>query len=326
MSIFLVVFMYATWSSVFSFAKIALEHSPPLFLTASRMLLAAVLLLGYLAIRKRSTFKFTGKQILLLCLLALFSIYLTNACEFWSLQHLTAAKACFIYSLSPFFAALFSYLHFGEKMNGRKWLGVAVGIVGFIPVLAIQKGAGELLTSFSFLSWPELAMMGASLSTAYGWILLRMIVNPSPQNRAASKPSAISPLMANGASMLLGGLLALGHSYLVEIWNPIPVTSSSFAPFAQGVLTMTFISNILCYNLYGFLLKRFTATFLSFMGLLSPIFASLNSWFFLGEQPSPVIFFSTAVVSLGLWMIYSAELRQGYIRKAESAPAYTARG
>lgn len=307
MSILTLIFMYATWSSVFSLAKMALEHSPPLFLTASRMLLAGVLLLAFLAIRNRSVFKLTLKQFLSLCLLALFSIYLTNAFEFWSLQHLTAAKTCFIYSLCPFFSALFSYLHFGEKMNGRKWLGMAIGFAGFIPVLAIQKGSSELLTGFSFLSWPELAMMAAALCTSYGWVLLRLVVKDS-----------ISPLMANGTSMLIGGLIALGHSYLVEAWNPYPVTSSGFLPFAQGILIMTLISNILCYNLYGMMLKRFTATFVSFMGLLSPIFASINAWLFLGEQPSPVIFLSTAVVSLGLWMVYSAELRQGYIRKAET--------
>ena len=63
------------------------------------------------------------------------------------------------------------------------------------------------------------------------------------------------------------------------------------------------------------MLRKFTATFVSFMGLLSPIFASLNAWIFSGESPSPVIFLSTAIVSLGLWIVYSAELRQGYILK-----------
>src|SRR3989344_2894084 len=187
MSIFLVLLMYATWSSVFSIAKIALEYSPPLFLTASRMLLAGALLLGYLALR-RASFRFTRKQCLLLVLLAISSIYLTNACEFWSLQHLTAAKTCFIYSLSPFFAALLSYLHFGEKMNNRKWLGGGGGFLGFIPVLAMQKGAGELLTSISFLSWPELMMVGASFCTSYGWILLRLIVNPPSKGAETVSP------------------------------------------------------------------------------------------------------------------------------------------
>lgn len=192
-------------------------------------------------------------------------------------------------------------------MNGRKWIGMLIGFAGFIPVLAMQKGANELITSLAFLSWPELAMMAAALCSVYGWVLLRLIV----------KDTTVSPMMANGASMLIGGLFALGHSYLVESWNPLPVAASAFGPFIQGTLIMTLISNIICYNLYGLMLRRFTATFLSFMGLLSPIFASINSWFFLGEQPSPIIFLSTGIVSLGLWLIYSAELRQGYIRKAE---------
>jgi drug/metabolite transporter (DMT)-like permease len=260
-----------------------------------------------MAIKDRFAFKLTLKQFLSIALLALFSIYLTNALEFWSLQHLTAAKTCFIYSLSPFFTALFSYFHFGERMNGRKWLGMLIGFTGFIPVLLMQKGSNELLTELSFLSWPELTMMAAALCSVYGWVLLRLIV----------KDTTVSPTMANGTSMLIGGSFALLHSYLVEAWNPLPVAASALGPFIQGTLLMTLISNLICYNLYGMMLKRFTATFLSFMGLLSPIFASLNSWFFLGEAPSPIIFLSTGIVSLGLWLIYSAELRQGYIKKAE---------
>ena len=218
MSVLIVILMYAVWSSVFSIGKIALEVSSPLFLTASRMLLASFLLLGYLFFRNRSAFKITPKQFLSIALLAFFGMYLTNALEFWRLQYLTAAKTCFIYSLCPFFSAFFSYLHFGEKMNRRKWLGLAIGFSGILPVLIQEKGVDELLSGISFLSWPELAMIGAALCTVYGWILLRLIVKDTP----------VSPLMANGSSMLIGGFLALGHSLLIDQWNPIPVLSGSF--------------------------------------------------------------------------------------------------
>jgi drug/metabolite transporter (DMT)-like permease len=303
MSITIVVFMYAVWSSMFSFAKIALAYSPPIFLTGARMGLAALLLLSYLLIAKRSSFRLRPIQWMSIFLLGFFSIYLTNILEFWALQYLTSAKACFIYSLSPFFAAFFSYLHFGEKMNGRKWIGLTLGLIGIIPVLSLQTGEEGLLSAFSFLSWPSLAMIGAALASVYGWVLLRLIV----------KDSQVSPLMANGASMLFGGLLAFGHSFLVESWNPTPVVSGMMVPFLGWTLFMAFISNIVCYNLYGMLLKRFTATFLSFMGLLSPIFASIHGWIFLGEIPSPLIFVSTAIVCSGLWIVYAAELKQGYM-------------
>lgn len=309
MSIPLVIVMYAIWSSVFSIGKMTLQYCPPLFLTGARMFLAGLLLLAFLAIFKRSSFKLNRVQIFSIALLAFFSIYLTNALEFWGLQYLSAAKTCFIYSLSPFFAALFSYLHFNEKMNKQKWLGLGIGVIGFIPVLLTQTGSEELLNAFSFFSWPALAIMGAALCSVYGWVVLRLVV----------KDHAISPLMANGASMLFGGLLAFGHSFLVENWNPIPVLSQNFSPFLQGTLLMTLVSNIICYNLYGMLLKRFTATFLSFMGLLSPIFASLNGLIFLGEPISWTILLSTGVVCLGLWIVYRAELKQGYIVSPHSS-------
>ena len=309
MSIALVIFLYATWSSVFALGKWTLEISPPLFLTAARMLLAGVLLLGFLALRRRSAFKINLRQLGAIALLGLFNIYLANALEFWGLAQMSAAKTCFFYSLTPFFAAFFSYLHFNERMNLRKWLGMGIGFAGFIPVLMSHKGSDELLSSLAFLSWPELAMIGATACSAYGWILLRVLV----------KDRETSSLMANGSSMLIGGAMALVHSLFVDNWAPLPVASNEIAAFAQGTASMMLISNILCYNLYGYLLTRFTATFISFMGLLSPLFASLSAWVLIREAPSPAIFLSTTIVSIGLWLIYSAELRQGYIKKRERA-------
>jgi len=310
MSLFIVIFMYAIWSSVFSLGKMALAVSPPLFLTGSRMLIAGLLLLGYFAWRNRAAFRISGKQLLSCAVLALFSVYLTNICEFWGLQYMTAAKTCFCYSLTPFFSALFSYLHFGEKMTGRKWIGMGIGFTGFLlPVLSTQKGSEELLSTLTFISWPELAIIGASIFSGYGWILMRLLV----------KDQSIPLLMVNGSSMAIGGVFALIHSLLVDSWAPIPVQSADLGKFAQGLLIIILISNIFCVNLYGVMLKRFTATFLSFTGLLYPIFASINGWLFLREPFSFTILLSTGIVSIGLWLFYSAELRQGYIRKTVSS-------
>lgn len=291
---------------MFSLAKIALQYSPPVFLTGFRMILAAVILLGYLAIAKRSSFKLNRKQWISIGCLAFFSIYLTNVLEFWALQYLSAAKACFIYSLSPFFAAFFSYLHFGEKINRTKALGLGIGFIGIVPVLTMQTGAEDLVNAFAFFSWPALAIIGAAMSSVYGWVLLRLMV----------KDQMISPMMANGSSMLIGGSLAFIHSLFSESWNPTPIIAGGFTPFFSWTLLMAFISNIICYNLYGLMLKRFTATFLSFIGLLSPIFASLHGWVFLGEPLSGLILLSTGIVCIGLWIVYAAELKQGYIVKS----------
>ncbi len=301
--------MYAVWSTVFSFGKAVLGYAPPLFLTASRMLLGGLLLLGFLALSKPRLLQLQKKQWISIIFLAIFSIYLTNILEFWGLQYLSAAKTCFIYSLSPFFAALFSYFHFKERMNLRKWIGMGIGFLGFIPVIMTQTGSEDLFHIGGFFTLPTLAIMGAALFSVYGWVLLRLTV----------KDQEISPVMANGGSMLIGGLFALVHSFFVDAWHPIPVASPHVPSFLQNVFFMTLLYNVVCYNLYGLMLKRFTATFLSFVGLLSPIFASLSGWLFLDEPISWVIFLSTAIVSVGLGIVYYAELKQGYIRRRAAA-------
>ncbi len=311
MSVFLVVLLYATWSSIFSLAKIALAVSPPIFLTSARMLLAGILILGYLRLKKRPIFAFSLQQGIAIGALGFFSMYLTNILEFWGLQYLTAAKTCLIYSLSPLFAALFSYLHFKETITPRKWLGMGIAFIGVLPVIILQTGAEELFSVFQFLSWPSLAIIGASMASVYGWVLLRLLV----------KDSTSSPVTINGLSMLLGGVCALIHSLFIDSWHPVPVDFSDMGSFLSVLLLITLISNLICYNLYGMMLKRFTATFLSFIGLLSPVFASMHGWIFLGETPSWIIFLSTAIISLGLWIVYSTELIGGITKATTSQPA-----
>ena len=121
------------------------------------MFFTGVILLGYLFIKDRSSLKIRKNQVLPIIALAVFSIYLTNVLELWGLQYLTATKTCFIYIISPFFAAIFSYFHFGEKMNLKKLIGM---LIGFILVLKMQTGSEDLFNAFSIISWPELAIMG----------------------------------------------------------------------------------------------------------------------------------------------------------------------
>lgn len=124
-----------------------------------------------------------------------------------------------------------------------------------------------------------------------------------------------SPLCANGYSILLGGVLACTHSFFVDNWAPLPLKKIDLYPFFQSIFIIILVSNILCNNLYGFMLKRYTATFLAFMGLLSPIFASIISWIFLKEKISWIIFVSTVIVSFGLFLVYQSEIKLGYIRR-----------
>lgn len=297
---FFVFLMYALFASVFTVAKVGLGVTAPLFLVGSRMLVAGLLMLGYQYIRHPERFHLSKHNFWRIAQLGLFNIYLTNAFEFWGLQHLTTFKTCFIYSLSPFLSALFSYLIFSEKMTTKKWIGLVIGFIGFSPIL-ITEGAGEeQMGHLFFLSWAEIYVLLACVCSVYGWIVLRQLV----------KEDGYAPMMANGLSMAFGGVMALTHSFIREDWNPIPVTDMKI--FFESALLLIIISNFVCYNLYGYLLKRFTATFISFAGWTTPVFTALFGWLYLHEVITWPFVLSAFIVLIGLTTFYQEELRQGY--------------
>ncbi len=305
----LVFLLYALFASVFTIAKTGLNYSQPFFLVGTRMMLAGVLMLGYQFLFHRKDFVFHKQHLWRLFQLALFNIYLTNALEFWGLKYLTSFKTCFIYSLSPFVSALFSYIMLSEKMTIKKWLGLVVGFAGFLPILFAASSESELETGyFFFLSWAEIAVIGAAVFSVYGWILLKQLV----------RDGGYSPFMANGLSMALGGTMALINSMFVEDWNPIPVTE--FLPFLECAILLMIISNLIAYNLYGYLLKRYSATFMSFAGFTTPLFTAFFGWLFLGETVTLPFYISTIIVFMGLLIFHQEELGVSRNKSEEEMP------
>lgn len=294
----LVFLLYALFSSVFIICKVALEYTQPLFLVGSRMVVAGLIFLAYQLWRHPESLKLDFKILLRLLGLGFFNIYLTNACEVWGLNYLSPSKTCLIYSLSPFIAAFLSFILFKEKLSNKKWLGLLVGFVGFGPIFLSTSTSEELAGSLWFFSWPELAVSIAAISSVYGWILLRQLV----------KDYNFSLIAANGISMLLGGLLALAHSYVAEDWNPLPVTA--YLPVIECSLLLLLISNLICYNLYGYLLKRYTATFMSLAGLTTPLFAAALAWLYFGEVVSTPFYVSLGMISVGLFIFNQEELKE----------------
>ncbi|MDP1880651.1 MAG: DMT family transporter [Parachlamydiaceae bacterium] len=300
---FFVVLLYALFASVFTIAKTGLSVAQPLFLVGTRMMLAGVVLLAYQFFIKKESFKFERSTWIKLILLAVFNIYLTNIFEFWGLQYLTSFKTCFIYSLAPFLSALFSYVIFSEQLSKKKWLGFLIGLVGFFPILYQHSSIEEKTGQLFFFSWAELSVMVAVVCSVYGWILLKQLVNEHQ----------LSPTMANGITMFTGGFLALSHSFFTENWNPLPVTNYSI--FIECTLALLIISNLICYNLYGYLLKRYSATFISFAGFITPLFSAFFGWMYLGEIITWPFYVSFIIVFIGLIIFDQEELKLSYLSK-----------
>ncbi len=297
MTLLLLLFSYAFIAISFTLAKAVLAYSAPIFFVAFRMIIAGALLLAYCYWRNPHMLVVQKKDYSKFALIILMHIYFSYVFDLLALQYMSSFKGAFIYNLSPFITALFSYLYFSEHMTGKKWLGLFIGFIGFVPELIMQS-PGESMAS---VSWGDIMMVFSVIAAVIGWIVMRMLVNVG-----------YSPLSVNGIGMMGGGILALVTSGIFETWDPFPV--SDWWAFLKITGAVIITANLIYYNLYGYLLRIYTATFMSFAGFLCPLFAAVFGWYFLGEQVSATFFFSLFVVVLGLAIFYQEELKQGYIR------------
>lgn len=300
---FLVLLVNALFAVVFTLSKIALAYGAPYFTTALRMLMGGMVITIGLKLLGKDLPRLKDRWVIHdVLLLAIFNIFLANGLEFWGLQYVNPSKACFIYNLSPLFSSVFSYVYFDERMTYKKFFGLLIAFIGFAPILAHGNAVEASLFHIGFLSSAELAIMGATIATVYGWVIMQDVMRRSRGH----------PHMANGLSMLVGGCIALAVSAATESWNPVPVIA--WAPLLGMTALIALISNIFCFSLYIELLKKYTANFMALSSLTGPLFAALSDWIFLGITVTWHFWLAMTMVSCGMVLYYREETRQGYMR------------
>lgn len=292
----LIVILYALWAASISSSKELLLYCTPIFMTGARMTIAGALLLAYQYFYAHHHFNFHKKDTYLYAQMIIFGILISYILRFWALEDISATKLMFIYNLAPFTTSLHSYFFLKEKMSSRKWWGMAIGCIGLIPMLLTSSNKEAATGEFYFISWQEFAVFISVITNSYSWIVMRKLV----------RDNGYSPMMVNGICMFIGGLLAL----LIALPTEGPVYVTSIVPFMSWLIFIIIISNIICHNLYGHLLRDYSATFLSFAGFMGPLFAALYGRLFFGETVTWHLYVSTIIVFAGLYIFYKDELRE----------------
>lgn len=261
------------------------------------MFIAGIMLLLYNYKIKNKIQKIKISDIKYFIYLSLYNIYLNSIFEIWGLNNLPSSKVCLIYSLSPFITAIIAFFILKEKLNLKKFIGISIGFLGLLPIIYTKNTNEITFLNFNIISFSELSIICAVTSSVLGWIFLKKIIN-----------LGYSFILANGISMLLGGTFILMHSYIFsENWTYFPV--KNWSSFIIITLISTLISNIICYNLFGYLLKSFSTTFMTFAGLITPFFASLFGFVFLSEIIYWNFLLSIILFLTGLIIFYKEEIK-----------------
>ena len=309
----LIFILYMLFASTFTLGKLVLAYANPIFFIGARMTIAGSLLLGYQYFFNRSKWKFEPKVWPLYLQIITFHVFIAYIFEFWALQYVNASKACLLFNLSPFITAFFSYLIFSERLSWTKWIGLCIGFVGMTPILLSHTPLEDLVGGLWRISWPEIALLGSVASSAYGWMVIKQCLRLN-----------YTPVMVNGIGMFGGGIAAFITSLFVEGLpqihaSLIPTNLDAFLASSVGVYApyvaffiymglLILIANLICYNLYGYLLGKFSPVLLSFAGFTTPLFAALYDFALTGQSITWQFGVAIAATGAGLYIFYNDKI------------------
>lgn len=289
----LVVLLYALFGFSFTLGKIILDYATPLFAVGSRMLIAGILLMVFTVAKHKISCYPRRQDWKYYIRLTFFSIFIPYTLRLWALQYVTTTKAALLFNVRPFFTALLVYLIMGIKLNKLQVLGLVIGFIGMIPILLTGTPLEDSIANVSFMSLPEFAIILAVASMSYGLIIVQKLV----------KERKCPPYLINAVSMFFGGFFALNTSLVFES----NVIKAGILPLAGILGLQILISNIICANLQGHLLRRYSATFMSFASFLGPLFTSIYGVALFKEQITWHFFASFITVIAGLALYSKGE-------------------
>ena len=268
--------LYLIWGSTYLAMRLVVEGMPPLLSAGIRYSIAGTLFFAFLKLRGAAwpslrQWRDAGMVGVLLLLGGNGAVAL--ALE----QGISSGMAALVVALAPLFALIFATM-WGQAVQGRDWLGIALGVAGIMllnsgSVLSASP-AGSILLVMAALIWAFGSMWGKRLQ----------------------QPPAF---MASAVQMLVGGaVLMLAGALRGEAITTMPSTQSLWA-----LAYLIFFGSILGFSSYVYLLATVRPALATSYAYVNPVVAvALGVWLG-GEQVDAMELAGMTVILAGVVMV-----------------------
>lgn len=254
---FLMAGLAAIWGGSFLFMRIASPVLGPVLTTDLRVIIAGVVLLGWMRVTRASGQWHFWKHYLVAGVIMSAFPYL---CFAYAALHIPAGYSAILNSSSPLFGAIFGVIWLGETMTARKLSGLALGMVGVALIsLRGHHAAGDNVLI------AVIACLVASASYAITGIYIKKFIHGA------------SPVAISTGSQLMAGLVLLGPALLAPVPGEITV------PAAGAVTALAVFCTAVALIGYFKLFVRVGPTNAITVTFAIPPFGMLWGWIFLGE-------------------------------------------
>ncbi|KAI0500022.1 hypothetical protein KFK09_018230 [Dendrobium nobile] len=284
----LLVSPFFFWGTAMVAMKEVIPKTGPFFVSAFRLIPAGAMLIGFAAARGRRqpTGLLAWISIILFGIVdgAFFQGFLAEG-----LQKTAAGLGSVIIDSQPLTVSILAALLFGESIGTVGAAGLVLGVIGLllleIPAISVE---GRDLTIWGSGEW---WMLLAAQSMAIGTVMVRWV----------SKYS--DPIMATGWHMIIGGLPLL----VISILNHDPAISGNVKALTSddiwALLYTSIFGSAISYGVFFYNATRGSLTKLSSFTFLTPVFASIFGFLYLGETFSPSQLGGAVVTLVGIYLV-----------------------
>ncbi len=293
------IIMYVIMAGVFTFGKQALLYSSPFFFTAIRYIPSGLIFIAgaYYANKKEFIFK---RNCVFLFISMAFFYFLMDALRCVSLQHIPSSHAALISALSPFVAASIAYGFFKEKFPFKKLFALCLGFLGVLPLIIENVSRSNVNCSVFHLLGGYAAMLISVLSAVVGTFIFKRLV------------AHYSVSFVLGIALVFGGIMSLVVSLISEVWNPLPIQNVALV---APILLFIFIThNLIAQPLYGYLVKKYPVTLITFATLITPLTSAVLGYFLYAQAIGYTFIFSLITLIVSFFLFYHEEKKEGLIR------------
>ncbi|HEY8382141.1 MAG TPA: DMT family transporter [Microvirga sp.] len=266
------------WATGFIVARLVAPHAEPLGFLFVRYALAILVLVAVaIAVRAPWPTTWTGWRDALIAGVLLHGLYLGGV--FWAVRHgLPAGIAALIAGLQPLATGLLVGPLLGERVSGRRWLGIGVGFLGAALVVAPKLGAVDGFPPAALLVC-GLAMLSITLGTIW-----------------QKRTGGATDMRTNAVVQYLGAAaVTLPMAFLTEEWR-----FDGAVELWIGLAWAVFGLSIGAIGLLLFLIRRGAVAGVAALLYLVPPVSAVMAYVLFGETLNPLQMAGMAVAALGV--------------------------
>ncbi len=290
----------AIWGSTWLFIKLGLRDLPPISFAGIRFVIASLILLAIVAIRRRPIPRAPGDWTLIAAT-GVLSFAINYGLLFWGEQYISSGLAALLQTTIPAFGLLIAHLHLPEeRLTLVNVSGVVLGIAGVGVIFSNQLSVEGPLAL-----WGSAAIVAGAFCAAYSNVLIK------------ARGGHLDPALMAAGQMIFGlvpllivGILTEGNPLLFN-WTPLAIVS---------LLYLVLVGSVIAFMLYYWLVRNMDVTKTMLIALVTPLIAVILGLIVLDERLSWRTVLGGACIMLGIGIIVLRRIRERALGRVPPIP------